>query len=266
MKTLMRLFVFFGMWSGLLIAGCDNTGTPSQSSSVSQQSAPAERSGAVAVVAKSIWPPLPRHDQNIVLMEEDADVLAPSIYFILDASGSMNDSACGSRDAKIDIAKKAIQEVFATLDSNVRLGLAVFDRSGIREVVAIGNGPENRQSFMDAIQGMRAGGGTPLKSAVKLAYGKINAWAQQQLGYGGYYRLAIVTDGDPDSFEDPREMVDKIFSESPIDIMTIGFCIGNTHALNQPGKTTYLEASDYASLRKGLRTVLAEAPGYADTK
>ena len=48
--------------------------------------------------------------------------------------------------------------------------------------------------------------------------------------------------------------------------MTIGFCIGNTHALNQPGKTTYLEASDYASLRKGLRTVLAEAPGYADTK
>lgn len=260
MKTLMRLFVCLGICGSLLIAGCDNNGGSSQSSGASQSSA------TRADVGQAIWPPLPRRDEQIAVLEEDADILAPSIYFVLDASGSMSDSACGSRDAKIDLAKKAIQEVFATLDSNVRLGLAVFDRSGIREVVAIGNGPENRQNFMDAIQAIKAGGGTPLKSAVKLAYGKINSWAQQQLGYGAYYRLAIVTDGDPDSFEDPRETVDYIFNNSPIDIMTIGFCIGQNHALNQPGKTTYLEASDYATLRKGLRTVLAEAPGYTDTK
>ena len=260
MKTmLIRSLGCFFLSVSVLIAACSDS-TPSQAPEAAVTSA------ATPSAPQVIWPPLPRHGQDIVLFEEGIDILAPSIYFVLDASGSMSDAACGSKDAKLAIAKKAIQEVFATLGPDIKLGLAVFNGPTIKELVSLGNGPENRQAFMQAIQGVRAGGGTPLKSAIRHAYGKINAFAQRQLGYGAYYRLAIVTDGDPDMSEDPRGIVDQIFNESPVDVMTIGFCIGATHALNQPGKTTYVEASDFESLRKGLRTVLAEAPGYSDVK
>lgn len=47
---------------------------------------------------------------------------------------------------------------------------------------------------------------------------------------------------------------------------TIGFCIGEKHSLNQPGRTLYRAADNPEQLRAGLADVLAEAPSFADQK
>jgi hypothetical protein len=51
-----------------------------------------------------------------------------------------------------------------------------------------------------------------------------------------------------------------MLAESPVVLHTIGFCIGEAHALNQPGRTYYRAADDPGALRRGLDEVLAESP------
>jgi hypothetical protein len=53
---------------------------------------------------------------------------------------------------------------------------------------------------------------------------------------------------------------------TPINIYSIGFCIGENHALNQPGRTFYKAADNPAALRKGLEEVLAESETFDETE
>lgn len=261
-SRLLSLSVIAGL---LVFAGCesDNVSPLSSASDPVVQNVPLPKPHVN--VQQVLWPPLPQNGQEVDLAD---DLLADNVYFVLDASGSMRYTTCGSNElggSRIDIAKRAIVEVFSTLPKDTNLGLQIFDLSGTRERVPLGNGPENRDKFMRAINGATADGGTPLFDAMKNAYSKITVQGQRQLGYGPY-RIVVVTDGraEPDS-QDPRPIVDRIFKESPVEMITIGFCIGSSHALNQPGKTTYFEANDYTSLRNALRHVLAESSGYKDT-
>ncbi|MDP3770016.1 MAG: VWA domain-containing protein [bacterium] len=195
------------------------------------------------------------------------DFLVDNVYFVLDGSGSMSYTTCGLNELgepRMNIAKRAIMEVFSTLPKETNLGLQIFDYTGTRERVVLGNSPENRDQFMRAIKGAAANGSTPLADSMKNAYMKVTKQAQRQMGYARI-RIIMVTDGVADDGQDPQKIVDKIFRESPVEIITIGFCIGSNHALNQPGKTTYVEAKDFPSLRNALRDVLAESSGYRDT-
>jgi hypothetical protein len=54
-----------------------------------------------------------------------------------------------------------------------------------------------------------------------------------------------------------------MLAASPITLHTIGFCIGERHVLNQPGRTIYRAANDAAELRAGLQAVLAEAESFS---
>jgi hypothetical protein len=53
-----------------------------------------------------------------------------------------------------------------------------------------------------------------------------------------------------------------MLAETPIVVHTIGFCIGEDHVLNQPGRTFYLAADSREDLERGLDSVLAEAPSF----
>ena len=106
------------------------------------------------------------------------------------------------------------------------------------------------------------GGGTPLSSAIEIAYKSLTAQAKKQLGYGDYH-LVVVTDGVANTGYEPDNVLAKILTESPVVVHTIGFCISTRHSLNQPGRTIYNTAQDYESLRKGLQSVLAEAPEFS---
>jgi Mg-chelatase subunit ChlD len=124
------------------------------------------------------------------------------------------------------------------------------------ELVPLGTG--NRQQFAETVQSASASGGTPLKDAISTGYAHLEKQAARQLGYGRYV-LVVVTDGQAGGNQDPAAKVNWMLRNTPVELHTIGFCIGTNHSLNMPGRTVYKAADNPAALRQGLAEVLAEA-------
>ncbi len=177
-----------------------------------------------------------------------------NFLIVLDGSGSMRASHCSGNLAKIDAAKQAIAAFATKIKTEDNVGLCAFDSRGVTERAALSL---NREAFNHALRQVRADSNTPLGTAVKLGYACLQKQARRQLGYGEYY-LIVVTDGEADEGNDPRNIVNKIVSESPVVISTIGFCIGQGHSLNRPGLTLYHDATNLEQLNQGLESVLAE--------
>lgn len=204
--------------------------------------------------AKPAWPPI-EPDQRIA-----ADPLARNYYIVFDASGSMSDPRCGGGRAKIDAAKQAITVFAESLPKDANIGLTAFDAAGIRQRLALA--PAERQDVRRVVGGISAGGVTPLRSAISEAYRALTKQGQQQLGYGEYH-LVVVTDGEFNpAAENPAAIVDEIIDKSPVVIHTIGFCVGEEHSLNQPGRIYYKTANSPEELKQGLGNILAESPRF----
>ncbi len=230
-----------------LLSACD--GGPPLDQSVQQSS---------ASPGKSVWPPASPSGTKFVL---SPNLLAKNFMVVFDQSGSMSERSCNDRSqTKTEAAKIALSEFSKTVPESSNLGLVIFDGHGINEKVPMGTGNENRAKFLAQVQASGPGGGTPLLSAVTLGFNKLLEQARKQLGYGEYH-LVVVTDGEANSGQDPQKVV-EVAAKTPIMIHTIGFCIKGGHSLNQAGITLYQEAGDLASLQKGLRDVLAEAPSF----
>lgn len=192
-------------------------------------------------------------------VELASDLTQRNYYVILDGSGSMSDRGCSGSANKISAAKTALAEFAKAVPSGAKLGLLVFDALGTSERVPLGVG--NRDRFREVVQSVNASGGTPLRSAIALGLDKLEEQARRQLGYGEY-NLVVVTDGEASGTEDPRAVVKDILARSPVTIHTIGFCIGENHSLNQPGRTLYKAAQNPEQLRAGLEDVLAESASF----
>ena len=204
------------------------------------------------------WPPLSSDQQQSTQISED--LLAANYYVVLDGSGSMRDVECSEGQPKMDVAKNALTVFSQSLPANVNLGLLAFDNGGVFERVPLGG--NNGNLFAQAISQVMANRNTPLGSAIGEAYNKLEAQARRQLGYGEYH-LVIITDGKASPSEDPTPVVNQILDNAPVVFHTIGFCIGDDHSLNQPGRTYYQSANDPTALGKGLQDVLAEAPNFS---
>ncbi|HEY3863962.1 MAG TPA: VWA domain-containing protein [Verrucomicrobiae bacterium] len=174
---------------------------------------------------------------------------------VLDGSGSMADSQCSGNLSKIAAAKQAIAAFSNKLKPDDNLGLCAFDSRGVTERSPLSL---NRAAFGKALQEVRSDSNTPLGHAVTLGYSLLQKQARHQLGYGEYY-LIVVTDGEADRGDDPRDIVNRVVGESPVVISTIGFCIGQGHSLNRPGLTLYHDATNLKELNDGLESVLAES-------
>ena len=194
--------------------------------------------------------------------DKDIDTLLTRRNFliVLDGSGSMADSQCSGNLSKIVAAKQAIASFATKIKPEDNLGLCAFDSRGVTERAPLSL---NRNAFNKALQDVRSDSNTPLGKAVKLGYSLLQKQARRQLGYGEYY-LVVVTDGEADRGDDPRDIVNKVVSESPVVISTIGFCIGEGHSLNRPGMTLYHDATNLKELNQGLESVLAESE-FSDT-
>jgi uncharacterized protein YegL len=239
-----------------LLVAFEEPGAPPAERS-EKQSTPAS---SYALRAENSWPSLKDAGQGAA---PAADLFAANYYVVLDGSGSMNDVDCSAGKSKIDAARTALKSFAASVPASANLGLAVFERRGIGELLPLGT--DNRQAFGQAVAQVRAGSGTPLRSAIALAYDKLEEQGRRQLGYGEYH-LVVVTDGIASQGEDPTDVVDRMLAESPVLVSTIGFCIGEDHSLNQPGRTDYRAADNPEALRKGLEAVLAEAPAFDVSK
>jgi uncharacterized protein with von Willebrand factor type A (vWA) domain len=145
-----------------------------------------------------------------------------------------------------------------SIPANANLGLFAFHNQGISTLPLA---TDNREAFIQAIGQIQAGGKTPLSDAMIHTYKTFTEQGQRQLGYGEY-TIVVVTDGYANSISRLKDVVDEVLSQSPIIIYSIGFCIGEEHSLNQPGRTIYKSADNPRQLQKGLQEVLAESESF----
>ncbi|MCY9844568.1 vWA domain-containing protein [Vibrio caribbeanicus] len=195
-------------------------------------------------------------DEKLILSKDKATA---NYYVIFDGSGSMEDTRCGNGERRIDVAKRAIGTFFDALPKNSNVGLILFDKKGARDAVPLKrNNPSRLKAVTD---GAIAGGGTPLGSTLEYASEKLREQGQKQQGYGEY-NIVVLTDGKAGDEEKMIRVVNDITAQSPISLHTIGFCLGDRHALNKYGVINYQPASDAAELVRGLKSVLAESSSF----
>lgn len=236
----------------LIIAGCDDNPVPKPPVN-HKESAPAQPFSEKEDFSATPepWPPVGKDN-----VETASELLARNYYVILDCSGSMKEKQCSGPVNKLAAAKAALKRFVTLVPEEANLGLMIFVDTKVTELVPLAI--NNRHSFVKAVDSTYASGNTPLKSAITKGYDKLTEQATKQLGYGEY-TLVIVTDGLASEGEDPTEIVLSMLNNTPIEIHTIGFCIGTNHSLNIPGKTVYKAADNPASLQRGLEDVLAES-------
>jgi len=208
------------------------------------------RSGTAAPEVREIrplWPPDLGNDQ--VPLEKEVN--RKNYYIIFDGSGSMG-------GWKITVAKQALERFIRMIPRQANIGLLAFDAHGVSERAPLGTG---RDDIIRQVNAVAAGGWTPLGQSVETAYDRLCAQGKRQLGYGEYI-LVVVTDGRATDGNRLPEVIEKILSESPVLIHTIGFQVGTGHTLNQPGRTSYRTAQDFKELSEGLGEVLAESEDF----
>lgn len=243
--------------AAFLLFGCEDrpaqkkSSPAPQSSPANQTAAPPPSTDPVSKPAAAPWPPAPGGDTVLA-----PNLLAANYYVILDGSGSMLDKQCSGSQTKLEAAKDAVKEFAAAVPADANLGLLIFNDGQIRELAPLDSG--SRQQFAEAVQTAYASGDTPLKDAVKAGYAALEKQAVRQLGYGRYV-LVVVTDGYASPGQEPDAAVRWMLESTPVELHTIGFCIGTNHSLNMPGRTVYKAADNPAALRQGLADVLAEA-------
>lgn len=203
--------------------------------------------------------------QNWGVLEDNAPVTyvnelnSKNYYVVFDGSGSMDDGDCANGSTKAKVAKKALRKFAQSVPEDARLGLLVFDDNGIAEKLPLGT--NNRDDFIREVDSVRPSGTTPLKSALAKGVQSLQQQAIRQRGYGEY-NLIVVTDGEAPSDEDPKRVVQHLLKYTPVVVHTIGFCIGESHSLNQPGMTIYGAAQNEQELVEELEEVLAEAESF----
>lgn len=248
-----RLVSIFGLAIILLTGASCTQETPQQGNNQA-----ASQSGEKTVSSKTAavsWPPLTENET----VEIASELTSKNYYVVLDCSGSMGDTGCSNDMPKLTVAKASLSKFVNLVPEDANLGLMVFHNDQINELIPLGK--NNRDRFVKAVYHTSNGGGTPLFSAIRQAYFQMEAQGRKQLGYGEY-TLVIVTDGKASNNQDPTEIVHWILDYSPIQIHTIGFCIGTKHSLNIPGRTVYKAADNPDQLDKGLQEVLAESEAF----
>ena len=241
-----------------LLAACNDQQPATPVAKAPAPKAQPERPAPTAVT----WPPPASADTPVA-----ADLLADNWEFVIDASGSMGSSACGTGGhPRMETAKSGVIKFSQSLPEKVNRGLVVFSersRPGIQEWLKLGSG--NGAEFARLISTIQPQGGTPLRSAIQLAAKLLTAQAQSQRGYGTYH-LVVVTDGEADEGEDPGPYTKNLVTTTAIVVHVIGFCVDGKHSLDLKGYTQYASASNPATLEQGLKAILAESSSFTDSK
>jgi len=218
----------------------------------------AERSLYALRGADQSWPGT--GDANITFSD---NLEARNFYVVFDGSGSMNSTGCGDGNRRISVAKNSVKEFFSVLPEETNAGLLVFDIRGINQVAPIQK--VNKTLLNESVTNISVGGNTPLGESLKIASEQLTIQAQKQQGYGEYH-LVVITDGESSDGDYMNTMVSDISANTPINIHTIGFCLGASHALNKEGVINYSSASNSSQLLSSLKAVLAESPSFDATE
>lgn len=149
----------------------------------------------------------------------DADDLpASNLVFLLDVSGSMNQSN------KLPLLKKAFKLLANELREEDKVSIVVY--AGAAGTVLEPTSGNNKNKIFNALDQLQAGGSTAGGAGIKLAY-KI---AKQNFVDKGNNRIIIATDGDfnvgASSDKDMEELVEEKRKEG-VFLTVLGFGMGN---------------------------------------
>lgn len=243
------------MFVVVALTGCNDSSnqtikpvTQTQQSTTTQQ--PAQQPAPQAEKKKWSW----LNDAQAAPYTSTDNLLRKNYLVVFDGSGSMS----GER---IRIAKKAAKAFTQKVTNDDLLGLVAFDNTGTSVRVPLK--ANNKANFSAQIDQIVDGGGTPLNSAIFEAYKIVREQGARQRGYGEYH-IIVITDGEANSGEDPRNLVQEIVKFSPVNIHTIGFQFSGSHSLNQAGITSYYQADNYDELMKSFSSILAESTSFDD--
>jgi uncharacterized protein YegL len=172
----------------------------------------------------------------------------------------MESNECTNGERRIDTAKRAIRGFFDALPVDSNVGLIIFDNFGTRDAFSLQ--PRDSERLKALTDKAIHGGGTPLGATLAYAHEMLTLQGIKQQGYGDY-NIVVLTDGEAGDKRAMIKTVNTITQTSPINIHTIGFCLGNQHALNRQGVVNYQPANNAQELIAGLNSVLAEAPSFS---
>ena len=188
---------------------------------------------------------------------------AANVVILLDDSGSMDERMPDRRTVKMAAAKRALLTVLDTLPPDANVGLFALNAGGPRNAGGelVPAGPPDRPALRQAVNRLRARGGTPLGENIKRAADALLA-ARRENPYGTQ-RLLIVTDGEAtDGGLVDRYLPDVLGRGIVVDV--IGVAMSGDHSL-ATRVDSYRRADDPASLERAVREVLAESTGRSDS-
>ena len=190
---------------------------------------------------------------QISLAGSEAEVT--NYYFVFDGSGSMADACSGDQkfSSKIDGAKWAVSQLKGKFPPEARIGLLVFDASGFREALQLGDW--NESAFLGSVTHILPWGGTPLKEAIIYGVNSLVIRRSSLAGSGERYELVIVTDGQAEGIAEAGAYAQRF--QTPLSV--IGLCIPGAHELKEYA-SRYYDAQDFSLLSRSLEGIVLEAP------
>lgn len=226
----------------LFVAACDN-------------SAPTTSSETFDYAKFTAWPSGAATDVDPNAYGRD------NIIFVVDRSGSMSESACGGKGSKSDVIIDAMTTFIPQLPNNVMAGWVDF---GNDNVVRVPLGIDNHAALVNAAKSHRPDmGGTYLGAALNTAFDMMSEQALAQ-AITGTYRIVLIVDGGANDNNALIKVMTKI-NQTPVEILTAGFCIGQGHTLNQPNDNVYVEASNVDDLIAVMSSAVATESQSFDT-
>jgi len=186
-----------------------------------------------------------------------------STLFIIDASGSMWGQIDGK--PKITIAKDVLGKLVAEIPEGNRIGLIAYghrrkgDCNDVETLVRLGG--NNKQSVLNAVQGLNAKGKTPLTKSVNQAIDMLRTEKSDST-------VVLVSDGIESCGGDPCAAV-KAARASGVDFVlhTVGFGLSKKESaqlqcMARAGGGEYFQANNADELLKSTRkAVKSKGPG-----
>jgi len=184
--------------------------------------------------------------------EVEKGELSSNLVFLLDVSGSMN-----QRD-KLPLVKSSMKMLLDNLNPNDTISIVTY--AGSTGVALEPTKVSSRSTILNAMNNLRAGGGTAGAAGIELAYQQ----AEQNFNKNAVNRIILATDGDFNVGITDRDELKRYIErkrKKGIFLSVIGFGMGNyndhmmqTLAQNGNGTANYID-----SLKEAQKVLVDEA-------
>lgn len=189
------------------------------------------------------WPPTSEETSTPLAKLDPWQV---TTLIVLDDSGSMKSQIAGAKSALVDAVRR--------FDPDSRVGVIALNAGPVADVAFARDAAAALPAQLDTVQ---ADGGTPLGARLIDAANILAGEAGSRRGFG-VFRILVATDGAASDSAKLNAAVTRILSNTPIELATIGIGIGEGHALNVPGFTSYVSVASVDGLAQALSAAAAE--------